>query len=119
MKLSGISINIPKTDKMIAELEVTNNMLKESLRIITDTAAKKMANWAKENAIWTDRTANARQRMSGKGYWEDNHTLVCAVMHNVDYGIWLELAHAKKFAILEQAIESQKNDLIKQYCKLI
>lgn len=117
--VSDITVDRGTIKTVLTNLDTFESKLRQALQIVTDAASKKMTNWAKENAIWTDRTSNARQKLSGDGYWESNYMLTCAVMHNMDYGVWLELAHAKKYAILEQAIESQKDTLIKQYVKLL
>ena len=41
------------------------------------------------------------------------------ILVTVDYGIWLELAHEKRFAILEEAIEQNKDELIEAYKRLV
>lgn len=119
MKTSGVIIDTDSAKKIIKELENIESRLRISLRIVSDAAAKKMANWAKENQPWTPRTGDAQKFLSGDAYWQDKNILVTAVMHNVDYGIWLELAHEKKYAVLENAIETQRENLIRQYVKLI
>lgn len=81
------------------------------LQMLMQTAASKMEGWAKENAPWTDRTGAARQRLHGEAYWEDSKIVVAAIMHQVDYGIWLELAHQRRFAILEKAIDEHKDEI--------
>lgn len=95
------------------------------LLMLMQTAATKMERWAKQNAIWTDRTGHARQRLTGQAYWEDANIVVAAIAHQVDYGIWLELAHQRKYAILEKAIEEHKGEieeavttLLKRYAKI-
>lgn len=64
----------------------------------------KLQNFAKENRRWTDRTGSARQRLTGSaGKIDEGYRIYLA--HGVDYGIWLELAHEKRFSIIPQAIE--------------
>lgn len=119
MKVSGVTIETGEISKMIAAIEVAESRLREALKVVSDTAAKKMVEWAQDNKPWTDITSDAKRLMTGEAYWEDKETLTIAIMHNVEYGIWLELAHEKKYAILEQAIESQRMELLKQYEKLL
>lgn len=119
MKVSGIHIDTVSTNLMIQELNNIENRLTAALQIVSDTAAKKMADWAKENKPWETRTGHAVEQLSGNAYWQNKDILVTAVMHNVDYGIWLELAHEKKYAVLEKAIESERLNLIAQYVKLL
>lgn len=95
------------------------------LLMLMQTAATKMEAWAKQNAPWTDRTGQARQRLTGQAYWEDSNIVVAAIAHQVDYGIWLELAHQRKYAILERALEEHRGEiedavktLLKRYAKI-
>lgn len=95
------------------------------LLMLMQTAATKMESWAKENAPWTDRTGQARQRLTGQAYWENPNIVVAAIAHQVDYGIWLELAHQRKYAILEKALEEHRGEieeavktLLKRYAKI-
>lgn len=81
------------------------------LQMLMQTAASKMESWAKENAPWTDRTGAARQRLHGEAYWENPKVVVAAIMHQVDYGVYLELAHQRRFAILEKTLEEHKEEI--------
>ena len=81
------------------------------LQMLMQTAASKMESWAKENAPWTDRTGAARQRLHGEAYWENSKIVVAAIMHQVDYGVYLELAHQRKYAILERTLEEHKDEI--------
>lgn len=94
------------------------------LLMLMQTAASKMESWAKQSAPWTDRTGQARQRLTGQAYWENANIVVAAIAHQVDYGIWLELAHQRKYAILEKTIEEHRGEiedavttLLKRYAK--
>ena len=75
-----------------------------AIRMYAETSAKKMENFAKENRRWTDRTGHARQRLNGYTSKISNGYRIY-IAHGVDYGLWLELAHEKRFAILPQTIE--------------
>ena len=68
-----------------------------------------METYAKSNAKWTDRTGAARGGLKHESKWEGT-TLSIAIMHSVDYGLWLEVRdfpHAGRLAILEEARDSQ------------
>lgn len=82
-----------------------------AITVLLDTAAKKMASWAKMNRRWTDRTSRARTGMVGYAYWESKSVVAAVVAHTVDYGVYLELAHQRKYAILEQALEEHKEEI--------
>lgn len=106
------------TKNVLNRLESMQRKTRASLQIIADSAVKAMESYAKTNARWTDRTGNARQRLKGETRWEES-ALIAAITHNVDYGIWLELCHEKKYAILEEALNSQAQNLLDAYQEFI
>lgn len=113
------------TDIQIDYSEVMANLgrlkarLTTGLTMITATMATKMEAWAKDNATWTDRTGNARQSLRGRSYWEDANKIVAQISHGVDYGIWLELANQKKYAILEETIEAHKSEILDAWAEVV
>lgn len=100
-------------------LEKVEARLFEALRIISHSASQEMEAYAKANAKWTDRTGNARQKLHGDAYWKDSKVLETVICHQMDYGVWLELAMGKKYAILDQAMKAVAPELIKQYQRLV
>lgn len=116
---SGITVDRGSISRMISEAVDYEGRLYDALWTVTDTAAKKMEEWAKHNAIWNDQTTNARQGLRGDAWWENAHTLVCSMSHTMEYGIWLELAKEKKYAILEQSINQHKDELIEAWKTLV
>lgn len=75
-----------------------------AISMYAQQSALKLQNYAKENRRWTDRTGHARQRL--RGYSGRTHTgYRLYLAHGVDYGIWLELANEKRYAIIPQTIE--------------
>lgn len=71
-----------------------------------------MQNSAKSNAPWTDRTGNARSGLFGTVETAQN-MVILYLSHGqmIDYGIWLELAHGGRHAILLKTIESHLPEL--------
>lgn len=81
-----------------------------AIRLYADTAAIKLQNYAKNNAKWTDRTGAARGRLNG--YVTPLGDIIRVnLAHGVDYGIWLELAHSKRFAIVQPTIELKSQEV--------
>lgn len=75
-----------------------------AIRMLAEQGALQLQNSARENRKWTDRTGHARQRLTGYvGKIPEGYRITLA--HGVDYGIWLELAHEKRFAIIPRTIE--------------
>ena len=74
-----------------------------ALQMYAETSAKLLEGSAKENRRWTDRTGQARQRLNGSvGKVPEGYKIYLA--HGVDYGLWLELAHERKYSIIPETI---------------
>lgn len=94
--------------------EGLDRMLKAdaALGMYCNTKAQEFERYAKTNRPWTDRTNMARQTLKGSSQkmpfgWR------IQLAHGVDYGVWLELAHEKRFAIVEPTIRLQSPNVIK------
>lgn len=89
------------------------------VRMYCETAAKKLEGDAKQKAPWTDRTGQARQRLTA--YVTEIGPGICeiTVAHGVDYGIFLELAHEKRFATIMLAIQRNSNEIMKGFKTLL
>lgn len=89
-----------------------------AFRAYAETVAKSFESYAKENRPWTDRTGRARQGLSG--YVETiNNGFRVYLAHTVDYGIWLEMAHEKRYAILEPTIRLNGREAVEGMAHLI
>jgi hypothetical protein len=66
--------------------------------------APEIETWMKANAVWTDRTGNARQTLYSE-VQDLTDSVLIAFGHGVDYGIFLELANAGRFAIVNPALD--------------
>lgn len=77
-----------------------------ALNEVAHIVSKQMETYAKENASWIDRTGDARDGLEGNSEWKGT-TLDISIKHTVDYGLWLEIAHHERFAILQNARDSQ------------
>lgn len=89
-----------------------------AIRMYAETAALELQNYSRDKAPWTDRTGHARQRLTGtvtkvaSGY-------KITLAQGVDYGIWLELAHEKRFAIIQPTILANSNEIMTGFNKLL
>ena len=91
-------------DGVVKGLGILQESIKPAVHMLAEQGAMKMENFAKENRRWTDRTGQARQRLKGSTEEIPNGYRVI-IAHGVDYGIWLELAHEKRFSILPETVE--------------
>jgi len=67
--------------------------------------AAKIEAYAKQHAIWTDRTGNARQGLTARAFKEATSVTIL-LWHSMAYGIWLEVANAGKYAIILKTLEA-------------
>lgn len=88
---------------LLESLDRLGRAFDSSVYAYAKVSSEKLEGYAKENRPWRDRSTDARKRLNCKvektltGY-----RLVLA--HGVPYGVWLELAHEKKYAIIEPTI---------------
>lgn len=91
---------ITDMEQQIASLE---GRLDVAVRVFAEQGSQKLVSHAKQHAPWTDRTGAARGRLNSRvEKIETGYRIVLA--HGVDYGIWLELAHEKRYAIIPQTL---------------
>ena len=100
MKKTGISFNISDLQKGLESLESRSDI---AIRAFAETGAQKLQNEAKINAKWTDRSGRARASLNS-GAEKRYNKYVLRLAHGVDYGIYLEFAHEKRFAIIFDTI---------------
>lgn len=117
--VSDIQIDRGSIEGVIAEIRLLEGKYAVALLAVTEAVAFKMEEWAKNNKRWKDISSNAVDGLTGKAYWENAHTLVCSISHTMDYGVWLELAHEKKYAILEESIEQNKDSLLEAWSIIV
>ena len=61
----------------------------------------------KLNRPWTDRTGMAKAMLSAKVSQPSQNIVRITLAHGVSYGIWLELAHEKNYAIIAPTIREE------------
>ena len=80
--------------------------------------AAKIEAYAKVHAAWTDRTGNARQGLFARAY-RVAASVVIVLSHKMDYGIWLEIAHSGKYAIILKTLERHYAEVLRGYKQLV
>lgn len=91
-----------KLEKGLSQFE-SKAMAAIEMKVSTQYAPKLQEN-AQLNARWENRTGEARRRLNGS-YETVSEGFKLILAHGVDYGIWLELANEKKYAIIMETIE--------------
>lgn len=73
----------------------------------------------KQDRPWTDRTGMAKATLNAKVSQPNNYTVRITLAHGVEYGIWLELAHEKNYAIIGPTIEQEGPRLVSDFDNLM
>jgi hypothetical protein len=82
---------------------------------VAQYVATEMQNAAKQNAPWTDRTGNARAGLFGTAEADFARKVVVLYLSHgatLNYGVFLELAHGGKYAIIMRTMQSHYNELM-------
>lgn len=78
---------------------------------LMDSFAPTVETYAKANAPWTDRTANARQTLFA--VTDVSHQLVSLYLsHGVEYGKWLELCNSGRYAIVMKTLQAHYGEIM-------
>lgn len=91
----------------------------KAISTLCGTDALILQGYAQEHAPWTDRTGHARQRLKGTANHPEKNTWELILAHGVDYGIWLEIAHEKRYAIIQPTIQAKSPEVMNSFEDLI
>ena len=94
---SSLSKNI---DKMAVKLGAV-------VLMYAATKAQEIQYKMKANRPWTDRTGMAKALLSARVSQPNKTTVRITLAHGVNYGLWLELAHGKNYAIIAPTIREE------------
>ena len=98
-----MNVSVTVDDRIVAQnLGEMSERLKTQLQVLGQATGQKIQEYAKENAPWTDRTGDARQRLKYNSEINENG-LTISIFHQMEYGIYLELCNNEKYAILKNS----------------
>jgi len=68
-------------------------------------------NYARSRAhdVWHKQSGLARAGLHGGSFWQNPFILMIFIAHSMSYGVYLELAHDRKYAILEESRDKFKD----------
>lgn len=78
------------------------------------TKAKRLQYQMKANRPWTDRTGMAKALLNAVVSQPNKNTVRITLAHGVQYGVWLELAHGKNYAIIAPTIRDEGPRVIQE-----
>ena len=106
-------------NRFVRDCQIYRSKFEVAVITLAEVAATKMEAYAKANRLWTDRTGNARQKLAGSAAWVTKDQVMIVVAHHMYYGYWLELAHDRKYKILEQSIDANVEELYRALRRLL
>lgn len=92
---------------------VKSQKLGALILMYASTKASEIEADMKTNRPWTDRTGDAKKFLTAKVTNPKEVLIRIILAHGVDYGIWLELANEKNYAIISPTIDKQGPLLMK------
>lgn len=113
--MAGIKFD---ADDIYSFLQNSQAKSEVAINMYAQEGAKKMESYAKQHRQWTDRTGHARQRLQGWVEKSINKTMIY-IGHGVDYGVYLEQAHEKRYEILNPTVNACSNEILKSYKDLL
>lgn len=103
---------------MLDKISRASSKSEAAIAMYAENAALTLQNYAREHRPWTDRTGQARQRLTGSvAIVAQGYQIILA--HGVNYGVWLELAHEKRFAIIQPTIQAKFPEILSGFNKLL
>lgn len=73
--------------------------------------------YARQNASWTDRTANARNGLFARAE-KDAPIYRLIVAHSVPYGVWLELRWNGRYQIIRPTVDKTAPEIMRTVSRL-
>ena len=102
---TGLTWQRPPSQAWPAMAQAYADAIERGIFAIAQRWAPEIEAWMKANAPWTDRTSNARQGLYAKPEHFVREMVEIILAHGVEYGQYLELSNAGRFAIVNPAID--------------
>lgn len=106
------------TSKVLNKLVIAQSKAEIAIMLYANEGAKQLETYAKTHRRWTDRTARARQTLTGWAQKRGDKVRI-QIGHGVYYGVYLELCNEGKYAILNETINVVSPKILKGYEKLL
>lgn len=87
------------------------NKVGPAVSMYMSTKASEFRSYMQSNRPWTDRTGMAKATLNSQ-FSSNGDLYRITLSHGVSYGIWLELAHGKNYAIIGPTIRTKGPELL-------
>lgn len=111
MKVATLKFDYDKS-KLSQNMEKFSQKFGAAVLMYANTKAVQLEASMKRNRPWTDRTGMAKATLRTVVTQPDQNTIRITLAHGVSYGIWLELAHEKKWAIVNPTLEKEAPNVV-------
>lgn len=113
MRANGATIRWQVSPAELAQrVEDWGENFLEAIFRLAQVFAARIETYAKKNAPWKDITTNARQGLFTRAF-KTATGFIIYLCHKMEYGIWLEVANAGKYAIILKTLERHYSPLMK------
>lgn len=108
-------------ERLAQQIEAYGDRVRVAVRATADYFAALLQNEARDNAPWTDRTGNARTGLFAVAEQAagDVVEIYLSHGHTVEYGVWLELAHGQRYAVIMPTLERNLPTLERMLAELL
>lgn len=113
--MSGSIRWVRPPDGLSRAVELYGDRVMVAVQAVAGRIATLMQNDAQASAPWTDRTGNARTGLFGTAERDVARKLVTIYLSHgpdIDYGVYLELAHGGTYQVIEPTIERHLPELM-------
>jgi hypothetical protein len=107
------------SEQVIANMYKWATMKRAGCEAVSGGIVPNMENYARTHKRWKDITGNAMAGLNGGFFWEGPDVLTIYIAHAMSYGVYLELAHDRKYAILEEARDKFKDTWYKSIKRIM
>lgn len=114
MVKSNFTLNMNKS-KLGENLKYMQDRLGFVVLMYANTQSPQLEYYMKMNRPWTDRSGFAKAFLSSRVTMPSKDIIRITLAHGMEYGIWLELAHEKNYAIIEPTIRLKSPEIIKGF----
>lgn len=109
----SLRLNLPIADSDIMKsIEASPQRMMSLLRMYMATKAVEYRAYMQSSRKWTDRTGAAKATLMAEVSIPSSTSVRITLSHGVSYGVWLELANEKRYAVVSPTIRLKAADLV-------
>lgn len=101
------------------KLSKADTKARAAILMYAGTKASKIQADMQYHRPWTDRTGMAKATLNAKVSLPSQNVVRITLAHGVSYGIWLELAHGKNWAIVGPTVNKEGPKMVSELNSLM